>query len=320
MNNTTNCLFCYEPLLKNELDFHMACCKKFFGANNSPEMSYKLADLNELAKKTIQTRAAVAGVQPKLSFNITKESSKDKTERLTLIGLKGNFILKPLTQSYASLPEIEDLTMHLAAHAKIKTLPHSLIRLRSSELAYITKRIDRDKTQKVHMEDMCQLSERLTEDKYKGSQEAVGKLILKYSSNAGFDALAFFELTVFCFLTGNADMHLKNFSLLQETPNKIGLAPAYDLVATKLLMKDLDKEEMALTLNGKKNRLKLADFNALAESLKINSVAKERAYKRLASALPKMMQFINLSFLNSELKQEFKELLKERSARLELAL
>lgn len=58
---------------------------------------------------------------------------------------------------------------------------------------------------------MCQLTEMLTNDRYHGSMEKIGNVIIKYATYPGLDAVRFFELAIFCFLTGNADMHLKNF-------------------------------------------------------------------------------------------------------------
>ena len=113
------------------------------------------------------------------------------------------------------MPEVEDLTMHLAELAKVNVVPHSLIRFADGELAYITKRIDRTaKGEKLPMEDMCQLSERLTEYKYKGSYEKIAKIIMQYSSVPKLDVINFWEQVVFSWLTGNADMHLKNFFTL----------------------------------------------------------------------------------------------------------
>jgi serine/threonine-protein kinase HipA len=148
------------------------------------------------------------------------------------------------------LPEIEDLTMHLTTLAGIKTVPHSLIRLKSGNLAYITKRIDRNKKKKIHMEDMCQLTERLTEDKCHGSYEQIAKAVLKYSVNPGLDVINFYEQVVFSYLTGNADMHLKNFSLIDRPEMGYTLSEAYDMVTTALV-NPADKEDLALTLNAK---------------------------------------------------------------------
>lgn len=75
------------------------------------------------------------------------------------------------------------------------------------------------------------------------------KAIRKYSAMPGLDLVNFFELVVFSFVTGNADMHLKNFSLLDQPGLGMTLSPAYDLVNTALV-NPADDEEMALTLNG----------------------------------------------------------------------
>lgn len=167
------------------------------------------------------------------------------------MGLWGRYILKPQTDVYRALPELEDLTMHMAEAAKIAVVPHSLIRFADGELCYITRRIDRQKDgTKTAMEDMCQLSERLTEYKYKGSYEQIAKLIKKYSATPQLDLVNFWEVVVFSWIVGNSDMHLKNFSLY-KTPTGYSLTPAYDLLSTAIVMPE-DKEELALTLNGKK--------------------------------------------------------------------
>lgn len=201
--------------------------------------------------------------------------------------------------------------MHLASLAKIKVVPHCLIRLATGNLAYITKRIDRKKKEKLHMEDMCQLTERITEDKYQGSYEQIGKTILKYSSNPGLDLVNFFEQVLFCFLTGNADMHLKNFSLLQEPNQGPLLSPAYDLVATALV-NPADDEDLALTLNGKKKRIKKQDFEAAFNTLKLDAKQQINIFKKMESAKESWLKFITISFLNEELKLNFKKLILAR--------
>lgn len=133
------------------------------------------------------------------------------------------------------------------------------------ELVYITKRFYREKKQKIHVEDMCQLSELLTEQKYKSSYERIGKVLRKHVTNLGLDTIKYFRLVLFCFLTGNNDMHLKNFSLM-HTDKGILLSPAYDLLNINLIFPS-DKEDLALTLNGKKKRIKRLDFDKFAENL-----------------------------------------------------
>ncbi|MFC3199893.1 HipA domain-containing protein [Parapedobacter deserti] len=164
-----------------------------------------------MARITVNERLAVTGVQPKLSLSLEGERGN---KRLTLVGLWGDYILKPQSSDFPAMPGVEDLTMHLAKLFKIETAEHALIQTSSGELAYITKRFDRVKGKKVHVEDLCQLSELLTEQKYKSSYERAGKIIKQYATNSGLDVIKYFRMVLFCFLTGNNDMHLKNFSLM----------------------------------------------------------------------------------------------------------
>ena len=307
------CLYCYLPLKENEIDFHLSCSKKFFGTGTSPEIDFSLNDIDQLAVKILGRSISITGVQPKLSLELSKE--KKGKNRLTIVGLWGNYILKPPFERFPEMPEVEDLTMHLAELSGLKTADHSLIRLKSGELAYISKRFDRLKSTKLHLEDMAQITEMLTERKYSGSMEKVGKAVLKYSDYAGNDVIRLFELTLFCFLTGNADMHLKNFSLLTNAENEITLSPAYDLLSTKILMPE-DKEELALTLNGKKNNLRRKDFDLFAEKLGINEKVKISIYEKLVSSIDSFNQIILRSFLKDKTKLLYKELIIERIRRL----
>jgi serine/threonine-protein kinase HipA len=281
-----------------------------FGQSYPPELPYSETDLEPLAKEIIQSHTAVTGVQAKLSLHITAGSNETEKKRFTIVGLWGGYILKPPTPLYAQLPEVEDVTMHLAEIARIKTAPHSLIRLKSGNLAYITKRIDRAKRGKLAMEDMCQLTERLTEDKYHGSYEQIAKTIFKYSAAQGLDKVNFFELLLFSFLTGNADMHLKNFSLL-ESKNGMTLSPAYDLVNTALV-NPADEEELALTLNAKKKKIKRQDFITAMNTLKIGERQQQNIFAKMEKALPKWMELIDQSFLSDDFKVQYKKMLKER--------
>lgn len=250
---TRRCLYCYQPLAEGEADFHPKCSRRIFGSPLPPELPYRRAEIEELAKAVIRSQTTLTGVQPKLSLDFDRMSRAPR--RFTVVGLWGRYILKPQTPHYPHLPELEDLTMHLAEIAKVETVPHSLIRFSDGELCYITRRIDRDANgEKFPMEDFCQLSERLTEYKYKGSHEQVAKLIARYSSMPGLDLIKYWEQVVFAWLTGNADMHLKNYSLFAPEPHRYLLTPAYDLLATALVIPS-DTEELALTLCGKKRKL-----------------------------------------------------------------
>ena len=309
------CLFCYLPLADHEIDFHPSCSKKIFGQTSPPELPYEETQLNELALQIVQSQVAVTGVQAKLSLHLSSGKKKDEPRRFTIVGLWGNYILKPQAVKYPEMPEVESLTMHLASIAKIKVVPHSLIRFKSGQLAYITKRIDRIGKQKLHMEDMCQLTERLTENKYLASYEQVAKVIYKYSSVPGLDIVNFFEQVLFSFLTGNADMHLKNFSLIYGRDLEPSLSPAYDLLATAIVNPD-DKEDLALTLNGKKKKIKYTDFVAAFNTLQLETKQQENIFDKMLNAKDKWMEFIDISFLSKGFKESYKQLIRERFSRL----
>ncbi len=310
------CLFCYQPLLQEELDFHGACAKKMFGQRLAPVLPYSEEDLEHLAKEIIQSQTAVTGVQAKLSLHLNRTPKGGLEKRFTIVGLWGEYILKLPTQRYPQLPEVEDLTMHLAQLANIKTAVHSLIRLQSGELTYLTKRMDRIKGGKLAMEDMCQLTERLTEHKYHGSYEQIGKAIQRYSSTPGLDLVNFFEVVLFSFLTGNADMHLKNFSLLEHPGSGMRLSPAYDLLNTALV-NPADPEELALSLNSRKKKLKKQDFVAAMNTLQVAEKQQAAIFNKMLKAVPKWLERIDRSFMSSEFKEQYKFILLNRVARIQ---
>jgi serine/threonine-protein kinase HipA len=304
-------------LEENEVDFHPGCSRKIFGQPEAPILPYTEDQMGELALKIVQRQIAVTGVQAKLSLHLKSPEEPRGPKKFTIVGLWGGYILKPQTGHYPQLPEVEDLTMHLASLAKIEVVPHSLIRLQSGGLAYITKRVDRDKTLKLHMEDMCQLTDRLTEDKYHGSYEHIAKTILKYSRNPGLDVVNFFEQVLFSFLTGNADMHLKNFSLLKMPGIGYTLSPAYDMVSTALV-NPADKEDLALTLNAKKKNIGRKDFIAAFNTLNLDQKQQENIFKKMENAMRTWIDFIDISFLSSEFKESMKSIVHMQFNRLQL--
>jgi serine/threonine-protein kinase HipA len=311
------CLYCYQTLMGHEVDYHAKCSKKIFGQALPPVLPYNQAQMEELATQVVRSHMAVTGVQPKLSLGIAAADNVGGPQRFTIVGLWGGYILKPASQHYPQLPEVEDLTMHLAEIARIKVVPHSLIRLQDGSLAYITKRIDRVKKQKLHMEDMCQLTEKLTEDKYRGSYEQVANAILEYSENPGLDVVNFFEQLLFSFLTGNADMHLKNFSLIKEPRIGYHLSAAYDMVATALV-NPADNEDLALTLNGKKRKITQSDFTSAFNRSKLDARQQENIFTKMLKAKEKWFDFIDASFLTEKLKSDYKTLIDERFLRMDL--
>ena len=297
-----------------EVDYHPGCARKIFESTVVPELPYTRDNIKELAREIVTASTTVTGVQAKLSLDIAR-GGKDEPQRFTIVGLWGRFILKPQTDRFVNLPENEDLTMHLAEIAGIKTVPHSLIRFADGELCYITRRVDRTKKgDKIAMEDMCQLSERLTEDKYKGSYERIAKLIKKHSSAPMLDVINFWEIVVFSWLTGNADMHLKNFSLFKPTENYM-LTPAYDLLSTSIVMPE-DDEELALTLNGKKKKIKREDFEKAMSDSGMDEKSIANLFKKFERAYPKWIEMIAQSFLPEEQQGLYREQIERMSAKL----
>lgn len=308
----TNCLFCYKATEGIET-YHAGCCRKFFGTDKLPEFKLDRQLLNDLAKETVNKRIALTGVQPKLSLDLENIGS---SKRLTIVGLWGRYILKPQHTEIALIPEVEDLTMHLAQLFKIKTCEHGLIPISDGSLVYVAKRFDRLGTTKIHMEDFCQLGGFQTEQKYDSSYERCGKLINLYCTNRGLDALAYFELLVFSFLSGNSDMHMKNFSILYQG-DQIVLSPAYDLVSSALVFPE-DKEEMALLLSGRKRNIKLKDFENLASTLEISAHAFKRVIKKFTKSPDKVFNLIDRSFLSPDYKKEYKRIWTSRTERLNI--
>lgn len=309
------CLYCYEPI-ERELDFHKECSIKFFGTPTPPEIEYSLDQMEELAKSVVERSIAVPGVQPKLSMSMIKETKKKADPRLTVVGaLGGQFIFKPPSDRFPEMPENEHLSMRIAASFGIPVVPSSLIRLGSGEFSYISKRIDRTDTgEKIHMLDMFQITEAF--DKYKSSMEKVGKALGKYSSNPLLDQIFFLDLALFSFLTGNNDMHLKNFSMI-EIPSGWGLAPVYDLLNIAIILPE-DKEELALTISGKKKKLRQSHFQQLGEGLGLTSTQIKRSFHRMIKNKPKAFDWVDRSFLSKERKSAYKEVVEKRYGQLGL--
>ena len=307
------CLYCYQELEEGQKDFHPSCARKFFGTKEVPLLEYRHEDLDQLAEQVIRAQTSLTGVQPKLSLNLSKH---EDCSRLTIVGLWGDYIFKPQTERYPQLPENEDLTMHLAEAAKISVVPHSLIRLADGELGYITKRIDRTKDgEKIDMEDMCQLTLHPTEYKYKGSHEQIAKTIVQYSSTPKLDLTNYMQLLLFCFVTGNNDMHLKNFSLYKPS-NGYQLTPAYDLLNVAIANPN-DQEELALSIAGRKKKLRLNDFLSAAKTMGVEETVVLRLISSLQKSLPQWQNLIRQSFLSEEQKVAYENLIVSRFERLQ---
>lgn len=311
------CLYCYNPLKEGEKDFHPQCARRMFKSDEAPQMTYSRNEIGHLAKEVIRSQTTLTGVQAKLSLDLIP-ANETGAKRFTIVGLWGRFILKPQTDLFRCLPEVEDLTMHLAETAKIAVVPHTLLRFADGELCYITRRIDRtEKGATLPMEDMCQITQRLTEYKYRGSHEQIAKAIGRYSAAPLLDMANYWELTVFSWITGNADMHLKNYSLYApQKGNGYILTPGYDLVSTALVMPD-DKDELALTLNGKNRKIKKSDFETAMTGSGLDPQSIANIFRKMLSCREKWNQWIDKSFLPDNMKTDYKEIIANKLAKLE---
>ena len=313
----SRCLCCGKTLrTENEYGWHASCIKSFFGTSKFPDIDVSKEVLNQIAIDSTNKGFTVPGVQKKLSLHLSKEDNP----RLTLVNYPTAYILKPQTEEYVALPEMEYLVMQMAEASGIRTVPFALLRLPSQDnaYAYITKRIDRLNGQMLAMEDFCQLDGRLTEDKYRASYERCGKIVSKHSSTKGFDTTELFIRIVFSFAVGNSDMHLKNFSLIEtsEGSDKYSLSAAYDMLSTNVVI-PADKEQLALTINGKKQNIRRKDFIILADSIGITEKSAEKMIEKIVKLKDKYIAMCRESYMPDDMKETLENLIENRIAILQ---
>ena len=314
-----NCLCCGKLIKDNNESsgWHKTCIKNFFTTAVIPEIEITDSVLEELAKESTNKGYTIPGVQKKLSLHLSKEVYP----RLTVVNYPTGYILKPQVKEFRAFPEAEHIVMSMADKAKIRTVPHALVKSKDS-YAYITKRIDRvfskdSNVKLIAMEDFCQLDLRLTQDKYKGSYERCGNIIKKYSSRSGFDMTELFYRLVFSFIVGNSDMHLKNFSLIESESGsgEYHLSPAYDLLPVNVIIPE-DKEEFALPINGKKRNIHRKDFLIFAAGCGIAKLAAEKMIGQLVSMTPVFIEMCRNSLMPQDMKEAFIELVDKRVSTL----
>ena len=313
----SKCLYCYQELEEGQVDYHPACARRFFGSDVAPILPYTRDNMSELARQVIRTSSSVTGVQAKMSLDVNR-GGKHEPDKFTIVGLWGKYIFKPQSGRYPCLPELEDLTMKMAEAAHIRTARHTLIRLADGELGYLTLRMDRGrKGEKISMLDMCQLTNRLTEHKYYGTYQQLAETVKKYSSAPMLDVQRYWEVVLFSWITGNSDMHCKNFSLIDTGGGEYALAPAYDLLAV-LLADPADTEEMAMTftVGGEKSNFDRNTFMTAFTQSGIPMAVANKIIERMKGNLPKWQELISHSFLPEKMKTDYCMLLSKRTDKL----
>ena len=304
------CLSCQisEPDLVLPEGYHTRCCRKLFGATIPPKVPFSTPDIAGEAQKMVG-KMSISGVQPKLSVIHNR-----KKHQLTVAGRGGLYILKPPTERFESLPENENLCMNIASAYGIEVPSHGLLPLMDERLVYVIKRFDRlEDGSKLQQEDFQQLLQ--TNDKYTGSYEKIANFIKKHSSVPGLDLVRLFERALLFYVLGNGDAHLKNFSFLRKKEVEYQLSPAYDIVNSRLVLPE-EKEDMCLSLQGKKNRLSGRDFRRLSEHFGLTKKQVDNSLTRLNELKLSIETMIAESFLSQRFKDRFFEIFKERVKRI----
>jgi serine/threonine-protein kinase HipA len=280
--------------------------KEMFHSSKLPIIDFGLPDISQQAQK-LAGKLSISGVQPKLSVKLDR-----KKNELIVVTEGSEYLLKPQTLTFPNIPENEQCCMDIAEELDIEVPLHCLIPLKDNSIAYVVKRFDREEGIKIHQEDFAQILEQ--NDKYKGSVEQIGRRLKEISSAPGYDVQLLFERVVLNFILGNGDAHLKNYSISYKE-NNIRLTPAYDIVCSKLVIPE--EEDSAITINGKKNNLKRRDFDKLAEYLNIPMKVRYEKFEKKFDVIKKI---IETSQIDQEKQKRFNEIIKDRTARLQLSL
>jgi serine/threonine-protein kinase HipA len=296
------------------------CGKQKYSLHGLRLLSRRLIRLDDFPYTAAQQRReaiqragkmSIQGVQPKLGAVLNVEQST-----FEIVEAGGRYIIKPQMSEYAEVPENEDLTMKLAEAAGLEVPFHGLIHSKDGALSYVIRRFDRTgRSGKVPLEDFAQLLGQDRDTKYGSSMEQVASVLDRFCTFPAIEKLKLFRLSLFNYLTGNEDAHLKNFSLIRRN-EKVELSPVYDLLNSTIVVNS--GEELALPLNGKKNKMKRTDFMDYfaKERLSLTDKAISRTIRELEDAYPLWMNLLGRSFLSDTRKTMYRELLDRRAQTL----
>lgn len=293
------------------------CGNNNFSKSGLKLLSTKLTDLNSLEysqEELLRESAAravklsIQGVQPKLSAKLNIAENK-----FEIVDRYGTYILKPQNYLYPELPQNEDLTMRLAQVIGIEVPIHGMVYSKDNKLVYFIKRFDRfSKSNKLAVEDFAQLAGRSRETKYDYSMEKIVVLINKYCTFPAIEKVKLFKMSVFNYLVGNEDMHLKNYSIINRE-DKNELTPAYDLLNSTIALTN-PQEELALSLNGKKRNLTKKDLVDYwgKERLGLQDKIITSVLDQIETGYNQWDELIELSFLSPSMKEKYRDLLERR--------
>jgi serine/threonine-protein kinase HipA len=278
----------------------------------------KLTYLNDLPYTAVELRQEAAnrakklsiqGVQPKLSAAISIVDQEFK-----IADQFGTYIIKPQNDLFPQLPENEDVTMRMAKVFGLDVPFHGMIYAKDGSLSYFIKRFDRyGKGKKLATEDFAQLTGNTRDTKYRFTMEKLIPVLDEFCSFPAIEKADFFKRILFCYVTGNEDMHLKNFSLITKN-GKTTLTPVYDFLNSTIAIKNAE-EEIALTLKGKRSNLKATDFidYYAKERLQLNDKTVAIIVEQMQQAIPKWKELLEISFLSEEMKGKYFDLLETKT-------
>ena len=293
----------------NRVDYTDRQLKAMFGKPIQPTIPVSLEQISVEAQK-LAGKLSISGVQPKLSVRL-------EGDQLLPVAVDGQFILKPQTQQFAELPQNEYLCMQMGGKFDLNTAESILLELSDGTPAYLVKRFDRFKKgrhmEKLACEDMHQILG--GPNKYAGSCEQIAKIIKQYCNFAPLELQRYFEMSIFNFIIGNGDAHRKNFSLLTSDKGIVALSPVYDLVSSRLVIPE-EEDEMALAINGKRNRLNKRDFLAFAATIGVDAIYAEKRIEELIGLKDDFIVMIDESTLTLNLRQQLNDIITERIGRL----
>lgn len=271
------------------------------------DLPYTAAELRQEAANRAK-KLSIQGVQPKLSATISVVEQEFK-----IVDQFGTYIIKPQNDLFPELPQNEDVTMRMAKAFGLDVPLHGMLYAKDGSLSYFIKRFDRyGKGKKIATEDFAQLTGNTRDTKYRFTMEKLVPVIDEFCSFPAIEKANFFKRILFCYVTGNEDMHLKNFSLITKN-GKTTLTPIYDFLNSSIAIKNTE-EEIALPLNGKKNNLKASDFvdYYAKERLQLNEKIIVTILEQMHNAIPKWKELLEISFLSDEMKEKYLGLLEGR--------
>lgn len=240
------------------------------------ERDYQLALLTNHSSTTDKPfRFSLAGVHMKFSARLTEDGF-----RISNTGENGDWIIKLPHPTYEKVPQNEFATMRFAQQVSINVPATLLIPQKeiaglpaglgnADEYCYAVKRFDRTETgRRIHIEDFAQVYGQQPTNKYaKTSYQNIASVIWSEDREQG--VVEFTKRLAFCILTGNHDMHLKNWSMIYRDPTHPELSPAYDLLSSAVY--PVLDQEMALSLSGTKDtgKITMQHFKKMAADAKL---------------------------------------------------